>query len=184
MIERNDSAISSFVNKMWIPALKVKTGFGIHPVVVIAHAAHESGWGLSKLASEDNNLFGMMATKSWTDAQKLVRKRPTWEFSPHSPEKIKYWEHAGDILKKTAVPGGTRCLVNRLFRVYDSWESACLDWAVKMNDIRYEAALRAARIGDVDRFAKEIEAAKYATDNEGYAKKIIRVAKLVKEELA
>lgn len=179
---RTDNAMSRFVDQMWIPALKIKAAFGIHPMVTITHAAHESAWGSSKLAVEDNNLFGMMATKTWLEAGKPSRQRPTWEFSPHRPERIKYWERPGDIIEKRIVSGGTRCLVNRLFRVYESWESACIDWAAKMMDLRYEEAYKAARIGDIEAFAKALEAAKYATD-QGYANKLMRVAKRVDEEL-
>lgn len=173
-----------FVDEIWDVAMKIKAIFGIHPNCLIAHAAHESAWGTSKSATEDNNLFGVMANKEWIDANNTVRERPTWEFSKYAPDKIRYWERPGDIIAKKAVSGGTRCLVNRLFRVYGSWESSCLDWAAKMMSLRYEKAYLAAREGDVERFARAIEAAKYATDNEGYAEKIIRVAKRIDQELA
>ena len=51
----------------------------IVPAVVAAQAALESAWGMSELAREANNLFGVKAGKSWDGPTYTL---PTREFDP------------------------------------------------------------------------------------------------------
>ncbi len=51
----------NFVLKYYEVALKVGKLFNLHPLVILAQASVESGWGTSKLALENNNFFGITA---------------------------------------------------------------------------------------------------------------------------
>lgn len=48
-----------FINKILSGAKKTFEKYGIFPSITIAQAINESGWGKSRLASTDNNLFGI-----------------------------------------------------------------------------------------------------------------------------
>lgn len=48
-----------FVKKYLPDATKAGETTGLNPVVILAQAAFESGWGTSKLAREHNNFFGL-----------------------------------------------------------------------------------------------------------------------------
>lgn len=52
---------SDYVKKYYGIAELVGKEFGINPVVILAQAAIESGWGTSTLAHQYNNFFGMTA---------------------------------------------------------------------------------------------------------------------------
>lgn len=58
-------------------AEKVGKVFGINPIVILAQAAIESGWGTSALATQNNNFFGVTAygakNKYWTGAQRISK---------------------------------------------------------------------------------------------------------------
>jgi flagellar protein FlgJ len=56
-------------------ASKVGRAFGINPVVILAQAAIESGWGTSNLAINHNNFFGVTAygaTNPYWDGKKYT----------------------------------------------------------------------------------------------------------------
>lgn len=52
---------TDYVTKYYPIAEQVGKKFGINPVVILAQAAIESGWGTSTLAHACNNFFGMTA---------------------------------------------------------------------------------------------------------------------------
>jgi flagellar protein FlgJ len=52
---------SDYVLKYQGIASKVGRAFGINPIVILAQAAIESGWGTSNLAQNHNNFFGVTA---------------------------------------------------------------------------------------------------------------------------
>ena len=51
--------VSCFINKHYKAAKRLEQDYGIPPALTIAQAALESGWGKSRLATEDNNYFGI-----------------------------------------------------------------------------------------------------------------------------
>lgn len=51
----------AYVKKYYDTAVKVGKEFKLNPIVILAQAALESGWGTSLLARESNNFFGVTA---------------------------------------------------------------------------------------------------------------------------
>jgi peptidoglycan hydrolase FlgJ len=50
-----------FVLNFYQAAVKVGKKFGLHPLIILAQASVESGWGTSLLAKLNNNFFGVTA---------------------------------------------------------------------------------------------------------------------------
>lgn len=50
-----------FVFNLYDTAVKVGKKFNIHPLIILAQASIESGWGTSLLAKMNNNFFGVTA---------------------------------------------------------------------------------------------------------------------------
>ncbi|MGE5527775.1 MAG: glycoside hydrolase family 73 protein [Patescibacteria group bacterium] len=66
-----------FVQKILSAAEEAQAkGARFNLAVLCAQAAHESGWGMSKLALRANNLFGIKATPSWKGPRISMK---TWE---------------------------------------------------------------------------------------------------------
>lgn len=72
-----------FVIKYYEVAVRVGKAFGLHPLAILAQASIESGWGLSMLATQNNNFFGITAfgkpNKYW-DGSKRKSKTSGLEF--------------------------------------------------------------------------------------------------------
>ena len=64
---------SEFFSSLLPLARKAGEAFRINPVVILAQAAIESGWGQSDLASEHHNYFGLTADVS-DDPKAFARK--------------------------------------------------------------------------------------------------------------
>lgn len=75
---------------------------GLSPEGTAAHAANESGYGISQLALIHNNLWGIKATGSWQGA---TIKLPTWE-----------------------VVNGVRIETSAVWRAYDDWRHCIEDY--------------------------------------------------------
>ncbi|WP_457676247.1 flagellar assembly peptidoglycan hydrolase FlgJ [Thiolapillus sp.] len=136
-----------FVERLWPAAQKVASGLGLHPEVLLAQAALETGWGKMMPADESGssmNLFGIKADSRWEGQRVGVS---TLEYRDGSAHR----ERAD-------------------FRSYDSPEESMEDYArfLKENP-RYEEALKNA--GDAHRYLDELQKAGYATDPQ-YARKI------------
>jgi flagellum-specific peptidoglycan hydrolase FlgJ len=56
------AAQQAFINEVATGAVKAQQRYGIPAAVTIAQAIDESGWGQSRLATQDNNLFGIKGT--------------------------------------------------------------------------------------------------------------------------
>ena len=89
----------SFVKNSLQAAVSAGASFNMNPTVILAQAAFESGWGMSKLATGSNNYFGLTAYGCSNQ----------------------YW-HGG----KTTVNTGSYSLD---FRRYDTRENSFLDFA-------------------------------------------------------
>ncbi len=65
----------NFVLKYYQIAVKVGKVFNLHPLVILAQASVESGWGTSQLALQNNNFFGVTAygsvNKYWTGEKRV-----------------------------------------------------------------------------------------------------------------
>ena len=89
----------NFVKNSLQAAVSAGASFNMNPTVILAQAAFESGWGMSKLATGSNNYFGLTAYGCSNQ----------------------YW-HGG----KTTVNTGRYSLD---FRRYDTLENSFLDFA-------------------------------------------------------
>lgn len=128
---------------------------GIHPLITISQAAHESAWGTSVLTQKANNLFGLTGD-SWEKIGKPIIKMQTDEYI-----------------------NGLRKSMLRPFRAYTSWAESIRDWSTLLHQPHYKLALAAAQKGDITAFATEVSKAGYATDP-SYTPKLIQVASAVR----
>lgn len=147
-------------------ALQVEQQFKIPIVVPITQSAHETRWGNSKLNLEGNNYFGMTVGDNglWTQTGGAVISYPSTEFSKYPPEKIRYWNRAGDILeKKPDGKGGSILQVMIDFRKYGSPLDSFSDWGRHIRDL-YANAYDAALANQPAKFFEEI-GRRYGTDS-------------------
>lgn len=128
---------------------------GIPASFTLAEAALESGWGVSQLALQARNLFGVKADASWRGATLSLPTR----------------EHLH----------GAWVFVPALWRKYPDWQGCFTDHAAFLTDNpRYHAAFALPQLGPDDSqpwgeaFAEAVAAAGYATDPD-YAAKLIAV---------
>ncbi len=138
-----------FVGKMMPYALKAVEGMGFNPLVVVAQAALETGWG--KHIPAGNNLFGIKAGKSWQGESEALS----------SPEC-----YNGQCVTEVSS-----------FRKYGSVLDSMKDYLdfIK-NNPRYAKA--ADKSFDPDAYFDEIQAAGYATDPQ-YAAKLKNISRQI-----
>lgn len=106
----NSSEIQAFISAMITQAQKGYSDYGVLPSVTIAQGAWESGWGLSPLAQNDKNLFGI-------------------KFAGNHDSSI-------SVTQGTAPSDGT----GGYYCHYNSWGDSCLDHGYFLkNNSRYSA---------------------------------------------
>lgn len=142
--------VTAFVNRMTRPAQVASEVSGVHPSLIMAQAALETGWGREKLTTrtgaDSHNIFGIKAGDYW--------QGPTT-----------------DVTTTEYIDGQAQKRVER-FRVYSSDEESFCDYARLMSqNPRYRGVVN-ARTGEAAAMA--IQNAGYATDPE-YANKLISV---------
>lgn len=80
----------AYVMKYYSVAVKVGKAFGIHPLMILAQASVESGWGTSQLARQNNNFFGVTAygktNQYWTGEKRQSTTSKLWFRSYKSVE--------------------------------------------------------------------------------------------------
>ncbi|MEN1832498.1 flagellar assembly peptidoglycan hydrolase FlgJ [Pseudomonas lijiangensis] len=145
-----------FVATMLPLAKEAAARIGVDPVMLVAQAALETGWGKSIMRQQDgsssHNLFGIKATGSWQGAQ---ARAITSEFRD------------GKMVKETAD-----------FRSYDSYADSFHDLvSLLQNNNRYKEVVNSA--DNSEQYVKELQKAGYATDP-AYASKISQIAKQMK----
>ena len=145
-----------FVATMLPLAKEAAARIGVDPVMLVAQAALETGWGKSIMRSQDggssHNLFGIKAMGSWKGAE---ARAITSEFRD------------GKMVKETAD-----------FRSYDSYADSFHDLvSLLQNNSRYKEVINSA--DNSEQFVKELQKAGYATDPD-YASKISQIAKQMK----
>ncbi|MHB8255649.1 MAG: glucosaminidase domain-containing protein [Acidiferrobacterales bacterium] len=137
-----------FVRTLWPEAVHAARAVGVSAAVLLAQAAHETGWGQSIAQMPDGtssyNLFGIKADASWSGPSATV---PTLEY-------------VDGVAKRGAAA----------FRVYGSYAQSFSDYVqfLKTNP-RYTQALKSAN--DPAAFVDALQKAGYATDP-GYAREI------------
>lgn len=140
--------VTDFLTKIKPAAQTVETVSGIPWLFIATQAAHESGYGLSELTVQANNLFGITGD-TWAQQGKPV-----------------FW-----ITTKEFGKDGTPFMIRRPFRRYESWTDSLNDWAALI-ERRYPVALAAARAGDFKGFAEGLQSGGYATDPK-YAEQLV-----------
>ncbi|MFJ4145719.1 flagellar assembly peptidoglycan hydrolase FlgJ [Pseudomonas sp. NPDC089734] len=154
--KRAFSNSDQFVATMLPLAKEAAARIGVDPVMLVAQAALETGWGKSIMRQQDgsssHNLFGIKATGSWQGAQ---ARAITSEFRD------------GKMVKETAD-----------FRSYDSYADSFHDLvSLLQNNNRYKEVINSA--DNSEQYVKELQKAGYATDPD-YASKISQIAKQMK----
>lgn len=147
-----------FINRLLRPALQAAQKSGIHPHLILAQAALESGWGKKEIRTGDgqpsHNLFGIKATGGW--------KGKTTEITT------------------TEFVNGVAHKVKAAFRVYDSYTDALTDYTnLLKNNPRYR---NVAQSPSPEQGAHALQAGGYATDP-AYAKKLITIIQKVKGDI-
>jgi flagellar protein FlgJ len=154
--KRAFSNADQFVSTMLPLAKEAAARIGVDPVMLVAQAALETGWGKSIMRSQDgsssHNLFGIKAMGSWKGAE---ARAITSEFRD------------GKMVKETAD-----------FRSYESYSDSFHDLvSLLQNNNRYKEVINSA--DKPEQFVKELQKAGYATDPD-YASKISQIAKQMK----
>ena len=137
-----------FIEAVAGPAQDSQRRTGVPASVTIAQAIHESGWGISKLAREANNYFGIKA------------------FNHPNPAEV-YWIETWEVVD------GEDVMVLDPFRAYKSLQESIADHGLFfVRNSRYAPARAMAH--DARAFAQAIADAGYATDP-AYAAKLVRL---------
>ncbi|NDV13040.1 flagellar assembly peptidoglycan hydrolase FlgJ [Crenobacter caeni] len=143
----------AFVETVLPHARRAAEKLGVDPMLIVSHAALESGWGKRVIRHADGrdsyNLFGIKATGNWQgDAVATL----TTEF-------------VGSSARKQVEP----------FRAYPSLAAAFDDYAALIaGNPRYRAALGSGN--DMGAYARALKDGGYATDP-SYAGKLVAVAR-------
>ncbi|MCD5992973.1 flagellar assembly peptidoglycan hydrolase FlgJ [Pseudomonas sp. CDFA 602] len=154
--KRAFSNADQFVETMLPLAKEAASRIGVDPVMLVAQAALETGWGKSIMRQQDgsssHNLFGIKAAGSWKGPE---ARAITSEFRD------------GKMVKETAD-----------FRSYTSYADSFHDLvSLLQNNNRYKEVVNSA--DNPEQFVKELQKAGYATDPD-YASKISQIAKQMK----
>lgn len=150
--------VHPFISRLLGPVREVAQKSGLHPQLILAQAALESGWGKYEIPTSDgrpsHNLFGIKATGNWEGKTTEVATT----------------EYINGIKRK----------MKAVFRVYDSYEHALTDYAKLLTkNPRYAGVARSA---SPELGAKALLASGYATDP-AYAKKLIDIIHKVKGDI-
>lgn len=142
---------ADFVKMLWPVAQKFAQELGVDPKVLIAQAAHETGWGKHVIKDDEGassfNLFNIKASN----------KTPDQQVSATTTEYI----------------DGVATTVNEPFRKYSSIHSSFEDYvSLIKNNKRYQNALDSA--SDPSAYMQALQNAGYATDPL-YAKKVMAI---------
>lgn len=148
----------SFISRLLRPAQIAARQSGVHPQLILAQAALESGWGQREIPTADgrpsHNLFGIKAGGDW---QGKTTEVMTTEYINGVKQKIK-----------------------ASFRVYDSYEHALADYTKLLTKNPRYAGVAHSR--SPEQAAKALQAGGYATDP-AYAKKLISIIQKVKGDI-
>lgn len=147
-----EAAQLGFIKRLLPHAERAARSLGTSPMVLLAQAALETGWGQSQLAQADsargNNFFGIKADGRW-DGERVGKR--TIEYSDGKPG----WQQAW-------------------FRAYDSVASAFDDYVSFVKDSpRYSQAIAGAR--EPQNYLDGLVKGGYATDPQ-YARKVMSIA--------
>lgn len=145
----------TFIRQLIRPAKVAAQQTGVHPHLILAQAALESGWGRREITTSEgkpsHNLFGIKATGDW---QGKTTEITTTEYV-----------------------NGVKHKVRAAFRVYESYEHALSDYAKLLtNNPRYQRVLNSA---NPEMGARALQESGYATDP-AYASKLVSIIHKIK----
>ncbi len=146
---KNFESHEDFVDKMMPYAIKAVDGLGFNPLVLVAQAALETGWG--RHVSSGNNYYGIKANSAWSgDSEKLT-----------SPE-----FRNGKMVNEVSS-----------FRKYSDVLESMKDYiSFIKNNPRYKNAVDKSY--SPDEYFEEIQKAGYATDP-NYAEKLKAISRKI-----
>lgn len=152
--EDTPAHVSDFVNRMAGPAVAASRASGVPARLILAQAAHESGWGRREITHADgsttHNVFGIKAGPNWKGP---IAEITTTEYVDGQPQKVR-----------------------ARFRAYGSYEEAFADYArLLTTNPRYAGVVSAP---SAEAAAHGLQRAGYATDPE-YGAKLVRIMKKV-----
>lgn len=159
-----------------LPALSMRA-----KLLMIAHAAYESGWGQKAAAAlGTNNLWNITAGSQWKGAT-VVQPNGDLSF------KVEECERKGRPLVRQS-NGKMACRIDQTWRKYDSVNAAVKDYwdflGPNQNAGRYSKARMALESGDVSAFGTRLYDAGYFTlDPIEYTKSMTAVVASVKKYL-
>ena len=145
-----------FIQQLYPAAEKIAKEMGVSPKAIISQAALETGWGQFMIHGEVDeqgikensfNFFGIKADSRWEG------------------DKVSITTHE--------YRDGKRVTEKADFRSYPNIEAGLKDYSNFLKAQRYEKAMAAGT--DIEKYAKELQTAGYATDPQ-YAQKITRIA--------
>ena len=142
---------ASFIKGILPHARKVAAHKGMEPLMLVAQAALETGWGQKVIKKQDgsssHNLFGIKADSRWQGDK----------------AKVQTLEYKDGVAKKE----------NAFFRAYNSVEESVKDYINFLSsDDRYKAAMD--NVKDPTKYFNALQSAGYATDP-NYAKKVVNI---------
>lgn len=145
----------TFIRQLIRPAKVAAQQTGVHPHLILAQAALESGWGRREITTSDgkpsHNLFGIKASGDW---QGKTTEILTTEYI-----------------------NGVKHKVRAAFRVYESYEHALSDYAKFLTkNPRYQRVLNTA---NPEMGARALQESGYATDPD-YAGKLVNIIHKIK----
>ncbi|HET7267201.1 MAG TPA: flagellar assembly peptidoglycan hydrolase FlgJ [Oleiagrimonas sp.] len=150
-----DGTFVHFVKQFAHAAYTAAKVSGVSPLLILAQAALETGWGRHDIAAQggrdSHNLFGIKAGSDWQGRTTTVA---THEY------------RNGDMIR-----------VDASFRAYGSYADAFVDHAKLMQSSRYASVRRAAT---PQQQARALQASGYATDP-NYADKLIAIMRQIKQ---
>ena len=115
--------------------------------LVVAHAAYESGWGLSYAFRHGFNFGNITSGPTW-GGQVLVQPNADWEYKAASTSPGPDWADAGH--------GQWRRRIAQTWRAYANAQEALADYWRVLGWPRYQRARLALTRGDVDGFCREL----------------------------
>lgn len=141
----------SFIKSLLPHARKAAAGKGMEPLMLVAQAALETGWGQKVIKKQDgsssHNLFGIKADARWQGEK----------------AKVQTLEYKDGVAKKE----------NAFFRAYNSVEESVKDYMDFLaSDSRYKEALN--NVKEPAKYFNSLQSAGYATDP-NYAKKVVNI---------
>jgi len=150
-------------------------------VLMVAHAAYESGWGQKAAAARgSNNIWNLTAGSAWTGQ---IDFQPDADLSYNVSECSRLGRPV-----TTQSNGKPACRIDQRWRKYPSVNEAVRDyWSFlgpQQNGGRYIKARAALEAGDTVGFARELAAVGYYTlPSAEYAKKLGEVVESVQRRL-